>query len=129
MAININNKSIEKVIYNDKQVNITKFKGNIVLEDNFINNLNFQGNTTISSLNEDLTENLLFKSNNTEYVGMKITSSYLYYINGTEEIPVYSYSNNSWAAAYKTISTVAYKKQFVSTKFYDWFNINYIIGE
>ena len=44
----------------------------------------------------------------------------------SEEVEVYSFANNSWAAAYKSISVST--KTFVDTKFYDWFGVNYIKG-
>lgn len=127
MGFTYNNKIIEKITYNNKQVNVAKFKGNIILEDNYINNSSFQGNETITSLNGELTEKLSFKSNNIEFTGIKITSDYVYYINNNEETPVYSYSNNSWAELYRTIDRSTFEKEFVSTRFYNWFNINYIL--
>ena len=44
----------------------------------------------------------------------------------SKEVAVYSFANNSWAAAYKLISVST--KTFVDTKFYDWFGVNYIKG-
>lgn len=124
MAFTYNNKSIEKVIYKGKQVNITQFKGTTILEDNCINGYWFYGNDAISSLNEELIEEINFTSNSITFTKIKITPTYLYYVNDTEETPVYSYTNNSWASSYRTISISS--KKFVSTKFYDWFNVNFI---
>lgn len=124
MAFTYNNKSIEKVIYKGKQVNITQFKGTTILEDNYINSVRFYGNDTISSLNEELIEEINFTSNSITFTKIKITPTYLYYVNDAEETPVYSYTNNSWASSYRTISISS--KKFVSTKFYDWFNVNFI---
>ena len=36
MPLNINNLKVEKVIYNNKQVNFVKFKDEIILEDNYL---------------------------------------------------------------------------------------------
>ena len=36
MSINFNGKSVERIIFNNKQVNITKVNSDIVLEDNAI---------------------------------------------------------------------------------------------
>ena len=44
----------------------------------------------------------------------------------SEEVAVYSFANNSLAAAYKSISVST--KTFVDTKFYDLFGVNYIKG-
>lgn len=44
----------------------------------------------------------------------------------SEEVAVYSFANNSWAEAYKSISVST--KTFVDTKFYNWFGVNYIKG-
>lgn len=44
----------------------------------------------------------------------------------SEEVAVYSFANNSWAADYKSISVST--KTFMDTKFYDLFGVNYIKG-
>ena len=124
MLFTINNKNIEKVIYNNKQVNITKYNNNIILEDNYIAIGKYAGNPNLTSLNDSLTVNLPFTSNNVNFTKIKITSTYVYYVNDSEETPAYSYSNKSWANAYKTINIT--NKTFVDSIFYDWFGVNYI---
>lgn len=125
MPIDFNGKSVERIIFNNKQVNITKVNSDVVLEDNVIQVGTYTGNPTISNLTEEITVNLSYTSNEKNFTQMKLTSSYLYYV-GDEEVAVYSFTNNSWAAAYKSISVST--KTFVDTKFYDWFGVNYIKG-
>lgn len=129
MAMKYNSQNIERVIYNNKQVNITKYNNNEILVDNQINLGSYTGNQTISILNGNGIFEFNFTSNNIEFNGMKFTDSYLYYFKGEknniiEETSVYTFGLNTWAELYKPINVS--NNTFVDTNFYDWFNGNYI---
>lgn len=129
MAMKYNSQNIERVIYNNKQVNITKYNNNEILVDNQINLGSYAGNQTISILNGNGIFEFNFTSNNIEFNGMKFTDSYLYYFKGEknniiEETSVYTFGLNTWAELYKPINVS--NNTFVDTNFYDWFNGNYI---
>lgn len=129
MAMKYNSQNIERVIYNNKQVNITKYNNNEILVDNQINLGSYTGNQTINILNGNGIFEFNFTSNNIEFNGMKFTDSYLYYFKGEknniiEETSVYTFGLNTWAELYKPINVS--NNTFVDTNFYDWFNGNYI---
>lgn len=129
MAMKYNSQNIERVIYNNKQVNITKYNTNEILVDNQINLGSYTGNQTISILNGNGIFEFNFTSNNIEFNGMKFTDSYLYYFKGEknniiEETSVYTFGLNTWTELYKSINVS--NNTFVDTNFYDWFNGNYI---
>lgn len=129
MAMKYNSQNIERVIYNNKQVNIVKYDNNDVLIDNQINSGDYSGNETISILNRNGIFEFNFTSNNIEFNGMKFTNSYLIYFKGEknniiEETNVYAFISNSWANAYKNIHLM--NNIFIDTNFYDWFNGNYL---
>lgn len=129
MGMKYNGQNIERVIYNNKQVNITKYNNNEILVDNQINLGSYTGNQTISILNGNGIFEFDFISNNIEFNGMKFTDSYLYYFKGTQdnitdETEVYTFGLNTWAELYKPINVS--NNTFVDTNFYDWFNGNYI---
>lgn len=129
MGMKYNGQNIERVIYNNKQVNITKYNNNEILVDNQINLGSYTGNQTISILNGNGIFEFNFTSNNIEFNGMKFTDSYLYYFKGEknniiEETSVYTFGLNTWAELYKSINVS--NNTFVDTNFYDWFNGNYI---
>lgn len=129
MAMKYNSQNIERVIYNNKQVNITKYNNNEILVDNQINLGSYTGNQTISILNGNGIFEFNFTSNNIEFNGMKFTDSYLYYFKGeknniVEETSVYTFGLNTWTELYKSINVS--NNTFVDTNFYDWFNGNYI---
>lgn len=129
MAMKYNSQNIERVIYNNKQVNITKYNNNEILVDNQINLGSYTGNQTISILNGNGIFEFNFTSNNIEFNGMKFTDSYLYYFKGEknniiEETSVYTFGLNTWTELYKSINVS--NNTFVDTNFYDWFNRNYI---
>lgn len=129
MAMKYNSQNIERVIYNNKQVNITKYNNNEILVDNQINLGSYTGNQTISILNGNGIFEFNFTSNNIEFNGMKFTDSYLYYFKGEknniiEETSVYTFGLNTWVELYKSINVS--NNTFVDTNFYDWFNGNYI---
>lgn len=129
MAMKYNSQNIERVIYNNKQVNITKYNNNEILVDNQINLGSYTGNQTISILNVNGIFEFNFTSNNIEFNGMKFTDSYLYYFKGEknniiEETSVYTFGLNTWTELYKSINVS--NNTFVDTNFYDWFNGNYI---
>lgn len=129
MAMKYNSQNIERVIYNNKQVNITKYNNNEILVDNQINLGSYTGNQTISILNGNGIFEFNFTSNNIEFNGMKFTDSYLYYFKGEknniiEETSVYTFGLNTWTELYKSINVS--NNTFVDTNFYDWFNGNYI---
>lgn len=129
MAMKYNSQNIERVIYNNKQVNITKYNNNEILVDNQINLGSYTGNQTISILNGNGIFEFNFTSNNIEFNGMKFTDSYLYYFKGEknniiEETSVYTFGLNTWTELYKSINVS--NNTFVNTNFYDWFNGNYI---
>ena len=129
MAMKYNSQNIERVIYNNKQVNITKYNNNEILVDNQINLGSYTGNQTISILNGNGIFEFNFTSNNIEFNGMKFTDSYLYYFkeeknNIIEETSVYTFGLNTWVELYKSINVS--NNTFVDTNFYDWFNGNYI---
>lgn len=129
MAMKYNSQNIERVIYNNKQVNITKYNNNEILVDNQINLGSYTGNQTISILNGNGIFEFNFTSNNIEFNGIKFTDSYLYYFKGeknniVEETSVYTFDLNTWTELYKSINVS--NNTFVDTNFYDWFNGNYI---
>lgn len=129
MTMKYNSQNIERVIYNNKQVNITKYNNNEILVDNQINLGSYTGNQTISILNGNGIFEFNFTSNNIEFNGMKFTDSYLYYFKGEknniiEETSVYTFGLNTWTELYKSINVS--NNTFVDTNFYDWFNGNYI---
>lgn len=129
MAMKYNSQNIERVIYNNKQVNITKYNNNEILVDNQINLGSYTGNQTISILNGNGIFEFNFTSNNIEFNGIKFTDSYLYYFKGEknniiEETSVYTFGLNTWTELYKSINVS--NNTFVDTNFYDWFNGNYI---
>lgn len=129
MAMKYNSQNIERVIYNNKQVNITKYNNNEILVDNQINLGSYTGNQTISILNGNGIFEFNFTSNNIEFNGIKFTDSYLYYFKGEknniiEETSVYTFGLNTWTELYKSINVS--NNTFVDTNFYDWFNRNYI---
>lgn len=129
MAMKYNSQNIERVIYNNKQVNITKYNNNEILVDNQINLGSYTGNQTISILNGNGIFEFNFTSNNIEFNGIKFTDSYLYYFKGEknniiEETSVYTFGLNTWIELYKSINVS--NNTFVDTNFYDWFNGNYI---
>lgn len=129
MAMKYNSQNIERVIYNNKQVNITKYNNNEILVDNQINLGSYTGNQTISILNGNGIFEFNFTSNNIEFNGMKFTDSYLYYFKGEknniiEETSVYTFGLNTWTELYNSINVS--NNTFVDTNFYDWFNGNYI---
>ena len=129
MAMKYNSQNIERVIYNNKQVNITKYNNNEILVDNQINLGSYTGNQTISILNGNGIFEFNFTSNNIEFNGMKFTDSYLYYFKGEknniiEETSVYTFGLNTWTELYKSINVS--NNTFADTNFYDWFNRNYI---
>lgn len=129
MAMKYNSQNIERVIYNNKQVNITKYNNNEILVDNQINLGSYTGNQTISILNGNGIFEFNFTSNNIEFNGIKFTDSYLYYFKGEknniiEETSVYTFGLNIWTELYKSINVS--NNTFVDTNFYDWFNGNYI---
>lgn len=129
MAMKYNSQNIERVIYNNKQVNITKYNNNEILVDNQINLGSYTGNQTISILNGNGIFEFNFTSNNIEFNGIKFTDSYLYYFKGEknniiEETSVYTFGLNTWTELYKSINVS--NNTFVDTNFYDWFNENYI---
>ena len=129
MAMKYNSQNIERVIYNNKQVNITKYNNNEILVDNQINLGSYTGNQTISILNGNGIFEFNFTSNNIEFNGIKFTDSYLYYFKGEknniiEETSVYTFGLNTWREFYKSINVS--NNTFVDTNFYDWFNGNYI---
>ena len=124
MPLNINNLKVEKVIYNNKQVNFVKFKDEIILEDNYLDLGNYTGNPTLTPLNKEVIFNVNFISNGSEFKSIKITSSYVYYVNNDGEVEVYSYSNSSWTNLYKSIEIK--NKVFVDSAVRDWFGINFI---
>ena len=129
MAMKYNSQNIERVIYNNKQVNITKYNNNEILVDNQINLGSYTGNQTISILNGNGIFEFNFTSNNIEFNGIKFTDSYLYYFKGEknniiEDTSVYTFGLNTWTELYKSINVS--NNTFVDTNFYDWFNGNYI---
>lgn len=125
MPLTYAGKEVDRVTLNGNVItNIVQLNGETVLEDNVILATSYTGNPTLTSFTGEDTVSIAFTSNNKEYTGMKITSTYLYYISDIEETNVYSFANNSWAELYKPVTFK--NKTFVDSSFYDWFCINYI---
>lgn len=124
---------IERIKYSNQleqitnaQVNIVRYKNRstnvneIIFQTNLIKAGTYTGNPTISALASEKTCNIAFTSNNTNFTSFVFTSSYFKY----DDTSVYSYSNKSWANAYKSITITS--DTYVDQDVYDWFNVNYI---
>lgn len=133
MSFKYGNEEIERIKYSNQkngitnaQVNIVKYinqttsVNEIVFQTNLIKVGTYIGNPTISALASSKTANIKFTSNNTNFTSFVFTPTYFKY----GDTAVYSYSNKSWANAYKTISVT--EDTYVDQDVYDWFNVNYI---
>lgn len=133
MPLKFGTSEVERVAYNSQinaitnaQVNVIKYirrndgVNETIFETNLIKAGNYTGNPTLTSLADEKVSNISFTSNNENFTTLTINSSYVKY----GENNVYSYTNNSWAAVYKTLTITA--DTFVDQDVYDWFNVNFV---